>query len=357
VKPKQLPSFCALPAAYERCAADDKFEAAVACKDMKVLQCRTDEIDTDQALDGFPEAYAAAMGDDKFETTLVKLPAAYATMAADDKLEAVLGHADAEELRERSAVAAILDDQYEATLAKADMNAPQSHADAFSPKMTMIDDLPKAYAATVVDDKLEVRLAFADRMDVQARADAADMESPAWDLGLSESSAAAAAFNNLEAVNNMRELQRCIGTEEEQTWAAALPEAYSATVEDDNFEAVLACADRRDLQCRNDAAEDILEQQLWAAAFRKGVEDAAEKDNNKHEAVFAGADKRECQKRMHLSSPLPESLNLTNSCKEGALDGNQSVKRQKTIDEWARQESECSTTVPADGSESPSMTF
>jgi len=255
---------------------DDKLEKTLGCAKMRAILQRTAGADVDAA-----QEWAA------------RLPAAYSAMLADDTLEAVLANADAEELRDRSVaadtwaagfpqsyIACDLDSQYEATLAKADMHALQRYAHAFAPKMAVIDGLLQAYAAMAADDKLEAGLACADMTDLQARADAADMKSPTWDLGSSES------------------------LEEEQSWAAAaIPEAYSTMVKDDEFEAVLACADRRDLQCRSDATEDLMEQQLWTA-----------------------------------------------------LDGNQSVKQQKTIDDWARQVSECSTAVP-DGSESPSMTF
>lgn len=163
-------------------------------------------------------------------------------MAADDKLEAVLAHADAEEIRERSADADMvqdcLEDQYEATLAKAGMRAFHRSLDAteVAPEMTLIDDLPKANAAMAADDKLEVGFAFVATIDEQA----------------------------------------C--PVREQSRAAALPQACSAMANDGKFEAVLACADRRDLQWRSDAAEDMMEQQLWAAGLPKACEDALEKD-------------------------------------------------------------------------------
>jgi len=65
-----------------------------------------------------------------------------------------------------------------------------------------------------------------------------------------------------------------------------------------------------------------------------------------HEAVFAGADKSERRKCMHKLLPLPANSNFANSCEEGMFVGNQSVQWQKTIVDWARQHSVCSTTVP-----------
>merc|ERR1712129_664472 len=123
----------------------------------------------DRALDAFPEASAATVGDEKLEPPLVcadmhtlllggasasveaeqawlaGLEAAYSTIAADDKSEAALPtRADAQEHQDM--VRDALDDQYEATLAKADMHALQRNTDAaeFAPGTTVIDKLDVA---------------------------------------------------------------------------------------------------------------------------------------------------------------------------------------------------------------------
>jgi hypothetical protein len=351
-----------------------------------------------------PEAHAAIVANDNLEATLARadmhtflhqicsadveaehtraasFPAAYTSMATHDILEAELARSDGEKFHAGADVLQdALDDQYEATLAKADLCALQRRTDVaeFAPRMTAIDDLP------------------------------------------------------VRAFSYMRKLPRCTDIVQGQSWAAALPEAYSAIAEDDKFEAVLACVDSRDLQSRSDAAEDIMEQQLWAAELPEAFKDAVEKDkleaalacidmhsfqnrtemkqervwtvalpqvlvaaaeSDKEEAVFAGdatstrasskstnhssadtegelmdvfagADQMECQKRMHLSLPLSESPDFADSCEQSVLDGNQSVNQQKTVDDWARQVSECSTTA-SDGfvrlvsvPESPPMAF
>ena len=115
----------------------------------------------------------------------------------------------------------------------------------------------------------------------------------------------------------MRNLQRCTDTTEEQSWAAGLPVASFEMVEDEKFETVLSHSDMRDLQCRSDAAEEIMDRQLWAAGHSEVLEAAAE--NDKNEEVLAGADRRERQKRMQPS--LPESPNWIDNCEDGVLDG------------------------------------
>jgi hypothetical protein len=147
-KLNQRPSF-SLP----RFHTDDKVEAAFAHVDMGRLLFRTDEMYMDRALDAFPEASAATVGDEQLEPPLVcadmhtlllggasasveaeqawlaGLVAAYSTIAADDKSEAALPtRADAQEHQDM--VRDALDDQYEATLAKADMHALQRNTDA-----------------------------------------------------------------------------------------------------------------------------------------------------------------------------------------------------------------------------------
>merc|ERR1712129_301034 len=69
-----------------------------------------------------------------------------------------------------------LDDQYEATLAKAGMRTFQhrTHAAEFASGVTVIDDLPNASAGKAADDKVDVRLACADTIDLWARTNAAD---------------------------------------------------------------------------------------------------------------------------------------------------------------------------------------
>merc|ERR1712062_316378 len=199
------------------------------------------------------------------------------------------------------------DDQYEATLAKADACALQCRTDTkeCAPETTVIDNLPKAHAATAADDGLEDRLAHTDMKDVQARTDVADSQSPSWALGLSECYAGAAALDSLEMVldfNDMRKLQRCTDTAEEQSWATVLP------------------------------------------------------------AAFSEADVEQSHKHMDSSSASPRAPEL--DCDEDAFDGDQSpLKRQKITGALTRQESECSTTVP-DGfarqfsaPDSPTMAF
>jgi len=358
VNPKQVRSFCTLPTVYEGCTADDKLEAAVARADMGFFQHRIDEIGADQAWDGLLEAYAPAVGDDTLEVamaradmrtllnraalrTLVRqvafpdvevertwavgLPAAYATLASDDKLEAVLARMDAEELHERSVVAdmpqdswavglpqayidAVLDDQYQATLTTAHRGTLQRTTDAAepAPKMITIDDIPKAYAAAAANDELEVRLAFADMIDVQARADAEG------------------------------------DIMEQQLWAAGLPKAFEDAVEKGKLEAVSASNDMHSLQNRTNMEQEHVRTSLLPEALIAAAE------NDKHEAALAFHDKKECQKCIHPLLQLPASPNFADSCEEGVVVGNQSVKWQKTIEDWSRQESQVSTTVPDD---------
>jgi len=242
---------------------------------------------------------------------MMGFPEAYSQMMAVNAFDAKIAALDAKVLLQRADLGDEIEEVCESPF--------RAFLGTIKPKQIYsFCALPAAYERLAAEDKVEAAVACTDMTDVQALADAACMEGSAWDLGLSESYAAAATFDKLEAVSNKRKLQCCTDIEEKQSWAAALPEAYFTMLKDDEFEAVLADADRHDLQSRRDAPEDIMEQQLWAAGLPKAFE--------------------------------------TYSCKEVALDGNQSEKRQKTIDEWARQVSECSTTVP-DGSESPSMTF
>jgi len=71
----------------------------------------------------------------------------------------------------------------------------------------------------------------------------------------------------------------------EMTTIDDIPKACAATAADDDLEVKLAFADMIDVQARADAANDIMEQQLWAAGLPRAFEDAVEKD--KLESVLA----------------------------------------------------------------------
>jgi len=181
---------------------------------------------------------------------MMGFPEAYNQMMAADALDAKIAALDAKVLLQRADLGDEIEQVCESPF--------WAFLGTIKPKQIYsFCALPAAYERLAAEDKVEAAVACTDMMDVQALADAACMESSAWHLGLSESYAAAATFDKLEAVSNKRKLQCCTDIEEKQSWAAALPEAYFAMLKDDEFEAVLADADRHDLQSRRDAPEDI----------------------------------------------------------------------------------------------------
>jgi len=263
------------PETYGQMTAADALDAKISALDAKELLQQADLADETE---GVFESWAFQA---KQVHSLRDLPAAYERCAADDK--------------------------FDTTLARADMRALQHHVDEIEPDQAL-DGLPEAYASPVGEDMLEVSLARADMRTL-------------WNRAALRTLVHRVAFGDVEV---------------ERTWPVRLPEVAS-------------------LQNRTEMEQE----HAWAAALPEALVTAAENEENE----AADAEERECQKCMHPSLALPASPNFAGSCKEGVLVGNQSVNRQKTIDDWARQESECSTTVPDDFErrislpESPLMAF
>jgi len=235
-----------LPEAYAHMSATDTLDAKISAIDAKELLQRADIADAlnepkkadASNFDGLSQEYGTDMNNDG-------LPEAYASIAADDKLEAVLARADAQEVRDRSAIADMVqdsnaamasDDRYEAALAKADARAPWRCTDTkeCAQDTSIIENLPKAYAAIAEDEKFEAVLAHADMRHLQCRSDAAK------------------------------------DTADQQLWAAGLPKAFEDAAENDKLEVTLASPATPELACdEDDGHQSPLKRQKMTGGFTR----------------------------------------------------------------------------------------
>jgi len=367
MKPKHLPSWCALPPQYEHGYANDKMESVLAHADMRVVQRRTDDTDPDQPCSGLESAFAEAASEDKFEIMVARrdmrhllqmanaadlaaqlswatnLVDIYAATRMNDQLEAVLALADAQQLRDHADAvvryqdswAAVLTQAYDATAlgANAEMRSLQSRVDAIELPV----DLREAYLNMATEEALEADIAHADMMDVQVRADAADLNSVSRASQLPDTvcycgyalavmvdeaesvlahvdSALAAMVERPGSVLahvDRRAVQAHADAVEEQTWACSLPDICSADAEGDKAASVLAHTDMRELQHRADAEELMQkQQQLLGTELPKVLDVIAE--NDKWEAVLSVSDMRALQNCTDVAEELEWATRLPN---------------------------------------------